>query len=181
MDEYKCSMDLASGRVSGSDHSDFLFDEDKLQETHDEEGSDWINNKMRDLAKAIRDDNPAFLVSLFKRVQVEAPIGADTKEKETGDLKSLDPGTLVRLLHLACKMDSAECAKVLIEGGIGVAARVNERDRLGRTLLHVAAEMHSSKCINLLLQKNARTDLRSNDGRSLLALEIALSSARYAG
>ncbi|XP_020101675.1 uncharacterized protein LOC109719417 isoform X2 [Ananas comosus] len=178
MDEYKRSMDLASGRVSGSDHSNFLFDEDKLQETHDEEGSDWINNKMRDLAKAIRDDNPALLVSLFKSVQVEAPIGADPKDKETGDLKSLDPGTLVRLLHLACKMDSAECAKVLIEGGIGVAASVNERDRSGRTLLHVAAEMHSSKCINLLLQKNARTDLRSNDGRSLLALEIALSSAR---
>ncbi|XP_028555081.1 uncharacterized protein LOC110108457 isoform X2 [Dendrobium catenatum] len=90
----------------------------------------------------------------------------------------LDPGGAASLLQLACKLDSVKCAQLLIEGQTGMAVNINEMDGFGRSPLHTAAEMLSSKCIDLLLRNRARTDLRSNDGDALLALEISLASQR---
>lgn len=76
-----------------------------------------------------------------------------------------------RLLHLACKHDAVECARLLLEGGYGITASpVDARDQLTRTPLHVAAETHSARCVELLLSKNARTDFRLVDGRPFLHL-----------
>ncbi|KAL5232194.1 hypothetical protein ABZP36_030970 [Zizania latifolia] len=78
----------------------------------------------------------------------------------------LDQEMSTRLLHLACKHDAVQCARLLLEGGHGITASlVDARDQLARTSLHVAAEAHSAWCVELLLSKNAHTDLRLVDAK----------------
>lgn len=74
--------------------------------------------------------------------------------------------------------DSVECAAALLNGEVGVVPLVNETDVRGRAALHTAAEVHARRCIELLLKKHARTDLRTRDGRRLLALDLSLCSSR---
>ncbi|XP_072975636.1 uncharacterized protein [Typha angustifolia] len=159
MDSFESCTDLASLLCSRRDPKDFLFDEDEIQAMDDDDdGATSITGELSTLVEAIREDNTSQLISLTE-----------------ADHETLDPLTIAHLLRLACKLDSVECAKVFIEGEIGTAARINERDGSGRTPLQIAAEMHSANCIDLLLRKNARTDIISKDG---LALEIALSCKR---
>lgn len=83
-----------------------------------------------------------------------------------------------KLLHFCCASDSAECAVALINGEFGTVPVVNEMDEKGWSALHTAAESHAKRCVELLLKKRVRTDMRTKDGRSLLALELSLSSSR---
>ncbi|XP_022741879.1 uncharacterized protein LOC111293397 [Durio zibethinus] len=56
---------------------------------------------------------------------------------------------------------------------------VNEVDMATKvTALQAASEAHAARCVELLLKRRARTEARSKDGRSLLALEMVLSSSR---
>ncbi|ONK76927.1 uncharacterized protein A4U43_C02F1330 [Asparagus officinalis] len=137
-----------------------------------------ITDKESGLLHAIWQDDSSRLISLTKRKTKRAEGGLDRSDDTLNDHETIDPGTASRLLQLACRLDSVECAKVLVEGDTGAVVQINEMDGSGRTPLQTAAAMHSTKCIDLLLKKNARTDLQSKDGDSLLALEIALSSKR---
>ncbi|WVZ90891.1 hypothetical protein U9M48_037146 [Paspalum notatum var. saurae] len=126
--------------------------------------------------RAVVEDNTALLLSAVGSFRKEALCRI---RKGSDASRVLDQEMSTRLLHLACKHNAVECARLLLEGGSGItAAPVDARDQLTRTPLHVAAETHSARCIQLLLSKNARTDLRVLDGRSLLPLEIALMSRR---
>ncbi|XP_052138107.1 uncharacterized protein LOC127756775 [Oryza glaberrima] len=117
-------------------------------------------------------------VALDDTALLLAAVGSFRKEGSDAS-RMLDQEMSTRLLHLACKHDAVQCARLLLEGGHGITASpVDARDQLTRTPLQVAAEAHSARCIELLLSKNARTDLKLVDGRPLLALEIALLSRR---
>ncbi|CAN6356626.1 unnamed protein product [Urochloa humidicola] len=132
--------------------------------------------KHENFCRAVVEDNTALLLSAVGRFKKEA---LSRIRKGSDASRVLDQEMSTRLLHLACKHDAVECARLLLEGGSGImAAPVDARDQLTRTPLHVAAETHSARCIELLLSKNARTDLRVVDGRPLLPLEIALMSRR---
>uniref|UniRef100_A0A0E0JBV1 RRM domain-containing protein n=1 Tax=Oryza nivara TaxID=4536 RepID=A0A0E0JBV1_ORYNI len=121
------------------------------------------------VSRAVAEDDTALLL---------AAVGSFRKEGSDAS-RMLDQEMSTRLLHLACKHDAVQCARLLLEGGHGITASpVDARDQLTRTPLQVAAEAHSARCIELLLSKNARTDLKLVDGRPLLALEIALLSRR---
>ena len=159
-----------------SDHPlNSLFDKDYLAEAELNETTEeelfLISDKESCLFEAVWQDDSSRLLSLAKG-------GSERKDDASNDQETLDSGIALRFLQLACRLDSVECARVLIEGDTGTVIRINEIDGSGRTPLQTAAGMHSTKCIDLLLKKNARTDLRSKDGDSLLALEIALSSKR---
>ncbi|GJN35259.1 hypothetical protein PR202_gb24011 [Eleusine coracana subsp. coracana] len=127
--------------------------------------------------RAVAEDNTALLLKAVEAFRKEA-LGRIRKGSEAS--RTLDHEVSARLLHLACKHDAVQCARLLLEGGgSGLApAPVDARDKLTRTPLHVAAETHSARCIELLLSKNARVDLRVVDGQPLLPLEIALMSRR---
>lgn len=128
------------------------------------------------VSRAVAEDNTTMLLSAIRSFRKEA-LGRLRKGSDASRI--LDQEMSTRLLHLACKHDAVECARLLLEGGHGITASpVDARDQLTRTPLHVAAETHSARCIELLLSKNARTDFRLVDGRPLLALEIALMSRR---
>ncbi|KAG1337867.1 Heterogeneous nuclear ribonucleoprotein 1 [Cocos nucifera] len=171
------SRDLPPFTYTRGETRGFLFDEDELREMEDEETVEMSTTE-RGLAEAIWKDDGVELVSLAKTICEKALAKADPNADNVRDEETLNPSYAARLLHLACKLDSVECARVLIEGDTGAAVRINEMDGFGRTPLQNAAEMHSAKCIELLLRKNARTDLRSRDESSCLPLEIALSSKR---
>ncbi|GLU11097.1 hypothetical protein SLE2022_278660 [Rubroshorea leprosula] len=90
-----------------------------------------------------------------------------------------DRSLALKLLLLCCLFDAVDCATALVNGELGVVPVVNEVDpAAGMTALHTAAEAHSARCVELLLKRRARTDLRSKDGRALLALMLSLSSSR---
>ncbi|OEL20703.1 hypothetical protein BAE44_0018278, partial [Dichanthelium oligosanthes] len=132
--------------------------------------------KHENFCRAVVEDNTTLLLSAVGTFRKEALCRI---RKGSDASRVLDQEMSTRLLHLACKHDAVECARLLLEGGSGItAAPVDARDKLTRTPLHVAAETHSARCIELLLSKNARTDLRVVDGRPLLPLEIALMSRR---
>ncbi|PAN21492.1 hypothetical protein PAHAL_3G470800 [Panicum hallii] len=132
--------------------------------------------KHENFCRAVVEDNTVLLLSAVGKFRKEALCRI---RKGSDASRVLDQEMSTRLLHLACKHDAVECARLLLEGGSGItAAPVDARDQLTRTPLHVAAETHSARCIELLLSKNARTDLRVVDGRTLLPLEIALMSRR---
>ncbi|OQU80692.1 uncharacterized protein LOC8054829 isoform X3 [Sorghum bicolor] len=132
--------------------------------------------KHENFCRAVAEDNTALLLLAVGNSRKEALCRI---RKGSDASRVLDPEMSARLLHLACKHDAVECARLLLEGGSGIAAApIDARDQLTWTPLHVAAETHSTRCIELLLSKNARTDLRVVDGRPLLPLEIALMSRR---
>ncbi|XP_039014377.1 uncharacterized protein LOC120144371 [Hibiscus syriacus] len=90
-------------------------------------------------------------------------------------------GLALKLLLLCCYFDAIECTTSLLNGEVGTdfLPLVNGVDTETKmTALQAAAEAHSARCLKLLLKKRARTETRSKDGRSLLALEMALSSSR---
>lgn len=133
--------------------------------------------KHENFCRAVVEDNTELLLSAVGNFRKEALCRI---RKGSDASRVLDQEMSARLLHLACKHDAVECARLLLEGGSGItAAPIDARDQLTRTPLHVAAENHSARCIELLLSKNVRTDLSVIDGRPLLALEIALMSRRY--
>ncbi|KAK9012578.1 hypothetical protein V6N11_040623 [Hibiscus sabdariffa] len=90
-------------------------------------------------------------------------------------------GVALKLLLLCCYFDAIECATSLLNGEVGAdfLPLVNGVDTDTKmTALQAAAEAHAARCLELLLKKRARTETKSKDGRSLLALEMALSSSR---
>uniref|UniRef100_A0A0D9Y0N1 Uncharacterized protein n=1 Tax=Leersia perrieri TaxID=77586 RepID=A0A0D9Y0N1_9ORYZ len=128
------------------------------------------------VSRAMAEDDTALLLAAVGSFRKEA-MGRLRKGSDAS--RMLDQEMSTRLLHLACKHDAVLCARLLLDGGHGVAASpVDARDQLTRTPLHVAAEAHSARCVELLLSKNARPDLKLVDGRPLHALEIALLSRK---
>uniref|UniRef100_A0A0E0MNV5 RRM domain-containing protein n=1 Tax=Oryza punctata TaxID=4537 RepID=A0A0E0MNV5_ORYPU len=128
------------------------------------------------VSRAVAEDDTALLLAAVGSFRKEA-MGRLRKGSDAS--RMLDQEMSTRLLHLACKHDAVQCARLLLEGGHGITASpVDARDQLTRTPLQVAAESHSARCVELLLSKNARTDLKLVDGRPLVALEIALLSRR---
>ncbi|KAL9275443.1 Heterogeneous nuclear ribonucleoprotein 27C-like protein [Drosera capensis] len=89
-----------------------------------------------------------------------------------------DRAVISKLLHFCCEFDSADCATALLSGEIGgTVPLVNEIDgESGRSPLHTAAAYNAIRCIELLIRKRGRTDLKTKDGRALLAVELALYS-----
>lgn len=129
------------------------------------------------VSRAVAEDDTALLLAAVESFRNVA-LGRLRQGSDASRI--LDQEMSTRLLHLACKHDAVECARLLLDGGRGITAcPVDARDQLTRTPLHVAAETHSARCIQLLLSRNARTDVRLVDGRHLIALEIALMSRRY--
>jgi ankyrin repeat protein len=127
----------------------------------------------------VADDDTAQLLSALENFRNVA-LGRLRNGSEAAS-RILDQEMSTRLLHLACRHDAVECARLLLDGGHGITASlVDARDPLMRTPLHIAAETHSARCIQLLLSSNARTDLRVVDGRPLIPLEVALMSKRCA-
>ncbi|KQJ86193.1 uncharacterized protein LOC100836820 isoform X2 [Brachypodium distachyon] len=128
------------------------------------------------VSRAVAEDDTALLLAAVESFRNVA-LGRLRQGSDASRI--LDQEMSTRLLHLACKHDAVECARLLLDGGRGITAcPVDARDQLTRTPLHVAAETHSARCIQLLLSRNARTDVRLVDGRHLIALEIALMSRR---
>ncbi|XP_077252651.1 serine/threonine-protein phosphatase 6 regulatory ankyrin repeat subunit C-like protein, partial [Tasmannia lanceolata] len=131
--------------------------------------SDPIVNE-ENLVESVWHDDSSQLISLSKLIANENSQGITDNTSD----KTIGP----KILHLACKLDSVDCATALLEGQTGFRVHVNCLDGSGRTPLHNAAEMHSRRCVELLIRKNGATDFRSKDGKALLPIEIALSSKR---
>ncbi|KAM3254665.1 hypothetical protein ACQJBY_048249 [Aegilops geniculata] len=131
-----------------------------------------------DVSRAVVEDDTALLLAAVDSIK-KAALGRLRNGSDAARI--LDQDMSNRLLHLACRHDAAECARLLLDGEYGITpASVDARDQLTRTPLHVAAEAHSKRCIQLLLSvsRNARTDVRLLDGTHLVALEVALMSRR---
>nr|XP_045084485.1 serine/threonine-protein phosphatase 6 regulatory ankyrin repeat subunit C-like [Aegilops tauschii subsp. strangulata] len=143
-----------------------------------EEG-DGTTDKMGkddDVSRAVVEDDTALLLAAVDSIK-KAALGRLRNGSDAARI--LDQEMSNRLLHLACRHDVAECARLLLDGEYGITpASVDARDQLTRTPLHVAAEGHSKRCLQLLLSRNARTDVRLLDGTRLVALEVALMSRR---
>jgi hypothetical protein len=98
--------------------------------------------KHENFCRAVVEDNTALLLSAVARFRKEALCRI---RKGSDASRVLDQEMSTRLLHLACKHDAVECARLLLEGGSGItAAPVDARDQLTRTLLllllrHLAA------------------------------------------
>uniref|UniRef100_J3NED0 RRM domain-containing protein n=1 Tax=Oryza brachyantha TaxID=4533 RepID=J3NED0_ORYBR len=128
------------------------------------------------VSRAVAEDDTALLLAAVGSFRKEA-LGRLRKGSDAS--RMLDQEMSTRLLHLACKHDAVQCARLLLEGGHGITPPpVDARDQLTRTPLHIAAEVHAARCVELLLSKDARADLKLVDGRPLLALEVALLSRR---
>ncbi|KAM3272595.1 hypothetical protein ACQJBY_042608 [Aegilops geniculata] len=147
-----------------------------------EEGGGTTTDKMgkqdNDVSRAVVEDDTALLLAAVDSIK-KAALGRLRNGSDAARI--LDQEMSNRLLHLACRHDAAECARLLLDGEYGITpASVDARDQLTRTPLHVAAEAHSKRCIQLLLSvsRNARTDVRLLDGTHLVALEVALMSRR---
>ena len=66
-------------------------------------------------------------------------------------------------LHWACKRDSIDVAKVLLDGG----CFVDSRDYAGRTPLYIAVRYNSEGCARMLIHSNAAYNLSSYSGRNV--------------
>lgn len=133
----------------------------------------------KSLLKSIwRDDRVQFLDKskrLFQKY-VNRDNLEDDKNRASRDLS--DRSVAGKLLQWCCRFDSVACATALLNGEVGTLPLINEMDEAGRTALHTAAEAHAARCVELLLRKRARTDIRSKDCCSQLALELCLSGKR---
>ncbi|XP_010661053.1 uncharacterized protein LOC100264593 isoform X2 [Vitis vinifera] len=133
----------------------------------------------KSLIKSIwRDDRAQFLTQskrLFQNPENRESL-EDDENRDSPEL--LDRSIVAKLLQWCCRFDSVDCATALLNGAVGMLPLINEMDENGRTALHTAAEAHAARCVELLLRKRARTDLKSKDGCSQLALELSLSSRR---
>ncbi|KAF9615041.1 hypothetical protein IFM89_021612 [Coptis chinensis] len=137
---------------------------------------DAIKAEKRLIDLIVKDEKDKFVnqsKNLFQVISNEQNL-----EKTETETEVIDRRFALRLLFLACHIDSVECAEALLVGKIGPGVQVNEYDEFGKTALHCAAEMHSKRCIDLLLRYSARTDLRSTDDSEELPIEMALSSKR---
>uniref|UniRef100_A0A453JXD0 PGG domain-containing protein n=1 Tax=Aegilops tauschii subsp. strangulata TaxID=200361 RepID=A0A453JXD0_AEGTS len=140
--------------------------------------TDKMGKQDNDVSRAVVEDDTALLLAAVDSIK-KAALGRLRNGSDAARI--LDQEMSNRLLHLACRHDAAECARLLLDGEYGITpASVDARDQLTRTPLHVAAEAHSKRCIQLLLSvsRNARTDVRLLDGTHLVALEVALMSRR---
>ncbi|VAI13878.1 unnamed protein product [Triticum turgidum subsp. durum] len=150
-----------------------------MGESLSEEGggtTDKMGKQDNDVSRAVVEDDTALLLAAVDSIK-KAALGRLRNGSDAARI--LDQDMSNRLLHLACRHDAAECARLLLDGEYGITpASVDARDPLTRTPLHVAAEGHSKRCIQLLLSRNARTDVRLLDGTRLVALEVALMSRR---
>ncbi|CAK7355483.1 unnamed protein product [Dovyalis caffra] len=108
---------------------------------------------------SILEDNKLQLLSLSKKVVADRTI-------------------VPKLLHQCCTFDSVDCATSLLNGEFGSVPVINEPDSAGLWPLHTAATANGARCVEMLLKKRARTDLKSRDGRTLLALELSLCNTR---
>lgn len=129
-----------------------------------------LNNFETALIKSItRDEKSGFLTHSRRLI------------RDSIDDLSSRKSLALKLLVLCCYFDAVECATSLLNGEVetDVLPVVNEVETATKvTALQASAESHSARCVELLLKRRARTEKRSKDGRSLLALEIALSSSR---
>ncbi|GAB2287926.1 hypothetical protein Dimus_022278 [Dionaea muscipula] len=134
-----------------------------------------IKGAQKSLIKSILEDDRTELVAQAKRLLI-----IEGNRRGGAFQAPLDRGVISKFLHLCCEFDSADCAAALLSGDVGgTVPLVNEMDGdTGRSPLHTAAENHACRCIELLLRKRGRTDLRTKDGRALLALELALYCCR---
>ena len=138
--------------------------------------TDKMGKQDNDVSRAVVEDDTALLLAAVDSIK-KAALGRLRNGSDAARI--LDQDMSNRLLHLACRHDAAECARLLLDGEYGITpASVDARDQLTRTPLHVAADAHSKRCIQLLLTRNARTDVRLLDGTRLVALEVALMSRR---
>ncbi|KAF9626164.1 hypothetical protein IFM89_031291 [Coptis chinensis] len=135
---------------------------------------DAIKAEKRLIDLIVKDEKDKFVNQSKNLFQVIS----NEQNLENTETEVIDRRFALRLLFLACHIDSVECAEALLVGKIGPGVQVNEYDEFGKTALHCAAEMHSKRCIDLLLRYSARTDLRSTDDSEELPIEMALSSKR---
>ncbi|KAF9626137.1 hypothetical protein IFM89_031264 [Coptis chinensis] len=135
---------------------------------------DAIKAEKRLIDLIVKDEKDKFVNQSKNLFQVIS----NEQNLENTETEVIDRRFALRLLFLACHIDSVECAEALLVGKIGLGVQVNEYDEFGKTALHCAAEMHSKRCIDLLLRYSARTDLRSTDDSEELPIEMALSSKR---
>lgn len=149
----------------------FFLNKDDLCEAEDAE----VN---KSIVKAVCMDDKKQLVTLTSRLMHKKYKHGDPM----GDNLDEEPechGVVSKLLQSCCLLDSVKCATALLNGEVmGSTPLVNEMDESGLSPLHTAATVHSVKCIELLLRRKARTDIRSKDVRSQVALELSLSSRR---
>lgn len=66
-------------------------------------------------------------------------------------------------LHWACKRDSMDVVRVLLDTG----CFVDSRDYAGRTPLYIAVRYNSEGCAQMLIQNNAAINLASYSGRNI--------------
>jgi hypothetical protein len=66
-------------------------------------------------------------------------------------------------LHWACKRDSIEVVRALLDGG----CFVDSRDYAGRTPLYIAVRYNSEGCVQMLLENKAAINLSSYSGRKI--------------
>lgn len=150
----------------------FCLDKDELCEVKDAEVTKCIGNAifMDDKEKLVTQSN-----QLMQKIYKPDESMDDNLDDERGECR----GVVSKLLQSCCKFDSVKCATALLNGEVMESTPlVNEMDESGLSPLHTAATVHSIKCIELLLRRKARTDIRSKDTRSQVALELALSSRR---
>ncbi|KAK9271739.1 hypothetical protein L1049_002102 [Liquidambar formosana] len=167
---------LSKSVRSSCNSEDFASTDDELKIRSTDEPD--ATEAEKSLIESIWRDDKARLVTQSKRIFQTSSNRVDFEEEQNRETELLDRSIVSKLLHLCCLFDSVECASALINGEVGMVPLLNEMDETGRSPLHTAAEVHAARCIELLLRKRARTDLKTKDGRSQLALELSLSSRR---
>uniref|UniRef100_A0A0E0FDL6 RRM domain-containing protein n=1 Tax=Oryza meridionalis TaxID=40149 RepID=A0A0E0FDL6_9ORYZ len=125
------------------------------------------------VSRPVAEDDTALLL---------AAVGSFRKEGSDAS-RMLDQEMSTRLLHLACKHDAVQCARLLLEGGHGITASpVDARDQLTRTPLQVAAEAHSARAqVKWSLDNSIEDLLSSLQEKDLNVVRLLAEKTREVG
>lgn len=164
--EFEDTSTNTTTTTTDDEHSNFTTEEFNMTDTE------------KNIIESVCRDDRTQLLTQTKKLAKSASKDKNSEGDKNRDAELVDQSVVSKLLQLCCVFDSVECATAIINGDLGTVPLINEMDDRGLSVLHTAAEMHATRCIRLLLHKRARTDVKTKDGRGLIALQLSLLSKR---
>lgn len=84
-------------------------------------------------------------------------------------------------LHIAAKNNADSVARILLENGADVNAKLRDYGLTsGGTALHIAAENNAANVARVLLEYDANLNIKNNDGRTALQIALLKDSPKVA-
>lgn len=160
--EFEDTSTNTTTTTTDDEHSNFTTEEFNMTDTE------------KNIIESVCRDDRTQLLTQTKKLAKSASKDKNSEGDKNRDAELVDQSVVSKLLQLCCVFDSVECATAIINGDLGTVPLINEMDDRGLSVLHTAAEMHATRCIRLLLHKRARTDVKTKDGRGLIALQLSL-------